>query len=163
MAKKAKKKKLGFKGQILLVIFLITAVVFIPTTVLLFVGMIPTFVARLTDQTPERVKGLTVGFMNFAGCFPFWLDMVQIGHELETALQILVQPRTIVVMYAAAAAGYLIDISMTRIVAGLMAQRGKSRLAEIQKQQERMVRRWGVEVTGDIPIDQYGFPLERKE
>ncbi len=163
MAAKKKKKKGGWQNTMLLVIFLVAAVVFVPTTALLFVGMMPTVVARLTDRSNERTKVLSVGFMNFAGCFPYWMQLVQDGHTLEISLGILSQPATIVVMYAAAGCGYLIEWMMTGVVANIMVQKGRKRLTDIKSIQDDLVKRWGPEVTGDLPLDAQGFPVENPE
>jgi hypothetical protein len=100
--------------------------------------------------------------MNFAGCFPFWFTMVQTGHKVDNALAILTDPLTIVVMYSCAVIGYLVEWICTIIVSGLMVQRGKSRLELIKKTQEDFTTRWGNEVSGDLPLDDYGFPVENK-
>lgn len=158
-----KSKKLGWHGQLLLVIFFVTAVVFLPTTILLFIGMLPTIGARLVDRSKAQTKVFTVGFLNLAGCFPYWFKLVEQGHKFENAMQILSNPSTIVVMYAAAGIGYMTEWAVTNTVAGFMVQRGKKRLEEIRKFQEGMVVRWGLEVTGDLPLDPAGFPIESKE
>lgn len=163
MASKKSGKSLSWKSRILLIVFLITAVVFVPTTALLFVGMIPTFVVRLVDNSRERTKVLTIGFMNFAGCFPYWIDLVREGHTLDASVSIITQPMTIVVMYAAAAAGYVIEWGVTGVVSNMMVQRGHKRISDIKDLQERMVKRWGPEVTGDLPLDAQGFPIDNKE
>ncbi len=157
------KKPMGFQAQILLITFIIVAVLFAPTTLLLFVGMLPTLCARLIDKTKEQMKVLTVGFMNFAGCFPYWFQLVQQGHDLDTALRILGEPMTIVIMYCAAGAGYLVEWAVTGIVATLMVARGKSRLIEIKKMHEEMVEKWGPEVSGDIQMDAYGVAIKQKD
>lgn len=161
MAKK--RKTLSVQAQILLIGFIIVAVLFLPTTLLLFIGMMPTIAARLMDRTRERVKVFTVGFMNFAGCFPFWYQLLQKGHEMETALQILSDPTTIIVMYAAAGAGYLVEWAVTGVVASFMVSRGKNRLNDIKRIHEDMVVKWGPEVTGEVPMDIYGFAIEESD
>lgn len=170
MAKKQKKKqkkqktgKLGFKRNLFLVFIIILAVVFHPTTLLLSVGMLPTFVVLLVDRTKGKTKTFTVGAMNLAGCIPFVLDVWMRGHTIETAIDYIVQPRTIVIMYFAAAIGYLIEWAMIGIVMAVMKEKGKMRLREIEKTSENLIRRWGKSVTGKIPLDPYGFPIEIKE
>lgn len=160
MAKAA--KKLSFGGRVLVAVLGVAAVIFLPTTLLLVAGMLPTIVARIIDRSPERLKAVTVGCMNFAGCFPFWFTMVQTGHKIDNALAILTDPLTIVVMYSCAVIGYLVEWICTIIVSGLMVQRGKSRLELIKKTQEDFTTRWGNEVSGDLPLDDYGFPVENK-
>lgn len=159
----ARRRTMSWQARVMLAVFAVASVVFLPTTVLLFVGMLPTVVARVVDRTPERTKSLTVGFMNFAGCFPFWYQLVESGHKIDNAMLILSDPMTIVIIYASALVGYGIEMVMTVIVAGLMVQKGQSRLKSIKSHQEEMVKKWGPEVTGEIPLDQYGFPVENKK
>jgi hypothetical protein len=159
----AKNKKMGWRERILLAGFIVAAIVFLPITAVLFIGMLPTVMARLTDKTKEKTKVLTVGFMNFAGCFPFLYELVDTGLKLENALQILSDPLTIVMIYSCAVLGYAVEWLVTNMVAGLLVQKGRNRLETIKKIQEGMVKQWGPEVMGDIPLDPYGFPLESND
>lgn len=151
---------MGWRERIMLAIFMVASVVFLPITALLFVGMLPTVMARLTDNSKERTKVLTVGFMNFAGCFPFLYQLVDMGLKLENSLTMLSDPITVVIIYSAAVLGYGIDWVVTNMVATIMVQKGRNRLENIKKTQENLVRQWGPEVSGDIPLDSYGFPLD---
>ena len=103
---------------------------------------------------------MTVGAMNMAGCAPFVMSLWAVANTPEYALRIITDPVAIIVMYSAAGLGYLIDWSMTGIVATFLTQKGKARVQDIEKLQAALVERWGPEVTGEIPIDSEGFPLE---
>lgn len=155
-----KKKKSHVKGQLLGVVGLIAAIVFMPTTIVLIMGMIPTIVAAVIDRSGKGTKALTVGSMNVAGCSPFLIDLWTKGHTPEMAVSIITDPRTIIVIYSAAGIGYLINWAVAGIVGTIMVERGKIRIKDIKKRQAALVERWGKEVTGDIPLDAYGFPLE---
>lgn len=164
MAKKTpKKKSVQRKGswslQILLIFMLLAAIVFLPTTMLILFGMLPTVVAVVIDRQ-GGTRAITVGSMNLAGCFPFLLDLWTKSHTNEYAVSLITDPRTIIVIYAAAAIGYLIDWALSGIVATIMMQRATLRLAAIRKRQEQMVVRWGKEVTGEVVLDPEGFPVE---
>lgn len=163
MAKRKKKRSMGWRGNLLLIMMFISSIVFLATTILLFIGMLPTVVVGVLDRSKERVRALTIGFMNFAGCFPYWLDLVSTRHVPEEALKIISDPSTIVVMYTAAAIGYLIEWAMTGIVSSIMTQRGYKRLEYIEDQKEKLVERWGPEVTGEVPIDVYGFAIQEDD
>lgn len=160
MAKKKKKKNFGWKGQILLIVMIMVCVLFSSMALILAIGMIPTIVAAIVDRSEGRLRAMTVGCINFAGCAPFMIEVFKHGNSLETAVTYILQPRTIVVMYFAAAMGYLIDWAMTGIVSSIMVQKTKGRLKDIDKEQKALIERWGPEVTGDIPLDEYGFARE---
>lgn len=151
------------KSTLLLCAMILTAIAVLPTTIILFIGMLPTIVARVTDGTKEKSRVLTVGFMNFAGCFPVWFQMLQAGHKFEIALTFIANPFYIIIMYGGAVVGYLIDWGLSGFVASIMVQRGHRRLEEIKKTQEEIIERWGREVSGEIPLDIHGFPVEQKE
>lgn len=159
----AKFSKMGWRERVMLAAFIVAAVVFLPVTALLFVGMLPTVVARLTDKTKERTKVMTVGFMNFAGCYPFVYQLIESGLKLQNVMAILSDPMTVVLIYSAALLGYGVEWLVTNMVAGLMVQKGRNRLENITKIQENMSKQWGREVSGEIPLDPYGFPLEQGE
>ncbi len=164
MAKfKKKKKKASGKGQLLGIFGLFTAVIFMPTTIVLLMGMIPTVIAAVTDRTGKGTKALTVGAMNLAGCTPFLIELWSTGHTPEIAVTIITDPRAMSVMFASAGVGYLISWAMSGIVGTVLVQRSGVRIKDIKKKQEALVQRWGVEVTGDIPLDPYGFPIETQE
>lgn len=164
MAKKnKKKKKIGAKAQLLGVVGVFAGIVFMPTTIVLLMGMLPTVVAAVIDRTGKGTKALTVGAMNLAGCTPFLIDLWTKSHTAEMAVTIITDPRTMIVIYSAAGIGYLINWAMTGIVGTVMVQRGGIRLKDIKKRQEALIERWGREVTGELPLDPYGFPIESME
>lgn len=158
--KKKKKASFGWKGQVFCICALLVCIMFASVAVIMVVGMIPTLVAAIVDRSEGRMRALTIGAMNFAGCVPFMLEVFKKGNGLETSIAYMLEPQTIVVIYFAAAMGYLIDWAMTGIVSSILVQRTKNRLREIQKDQKDLTERWGMEVTGTIPLDEFGFPKE---
>lgn len=168
--KKIKKKGKGGKGgrssignSMLGVFGLISGAVFMPSAVILCIGMLPTVAAGLSDRIRGETRALTVGAMNLAGCTPFLLQLWSTEHKLDNAFAIITDPRTIIVIYSAAGVGWIIDWAMAGIVATIMQQRGAARLQAIKERQEALVARWGPEVTGDLPLDAYGFPAEESD
>jgi len=165
MAAKRKKPagKTTIGGQLIGLFAVVVAVVFMPTTVMLFFGMIPTAVAAVVDRTRRGTKALTVGSMNLAGCTPYLFELWTKGHTSERALEIMSNPYTIIIIWGTATVGYLIHWSMSGIVRTVLIQRAEFRLKDIAKRQADLVTRWGPEVTGDLVLDPHGFPLETPE
>ena len=155
-----KKPPVTWQMQILMIFILLSSIAAMPTTVLLFFGMLPTAVAMFIDRTRNKTRALTVGAVNLAGCTPFILQLWTTRHSLENAFVIISDPRTIIVMYCAAGVGYMIDWTVSGLVGSLMASRATHRREQIKKRQQEMVDRWGREVTGEVPVDQMGFALD---
>lgn len=158
-AKRTKVKKAGWGLQVLLIVVLLAAILFMPTTILLVFGMLPTIVAALIDRR-GGARAISVGAMNLCGCTPFLLDLWTKSHTADYAVGLITDPRTIIVMYSAAAIGYMIDWALSGIIATIMIQRSTSRLEAIRDRQEEMVVRWGREVTGEMTLDSEGFPID---
>lgn len=163
MSKKGAKNKKNLwsrlKIQVFLVGFLVLSAVFLPTAVLLFISLLPMFVAFFVDPTRKKLKAVTVGAMNMAGCMPFLMELWTTDHTLEKAFNIIFDPMAIIVIYAAAGVGYLIDWTMTSLVANIVYQQALLRKKAIEERQAQLVERWGLEVNGTIPLDSEGFPL----
>lgn len=155
------KKKKSYKSNVLLAAFLLAALAVLPTTILFFIGMLPTFVSRFADHSRQKSRTMTIGFMNFAACFPFWYMLLKSGHTFDKSVEVLADPLHIIIMYSGALAGYLIDWGLSGIVATIMVQKGHKRVKEIKKIHEDLMERWGPEVSGDLPLDQNGFPVQK--
>jgi len=125
---------------------LFLAVVALPVCVLLVVGMIPSIVAYVIDQTPRRTLTLTVGPLNLAGTVPYCMQL-WFGVDTMHALgPYLTSVWVWLVMYLAAAIGWLLHLGMPVIVHFLLERsidRRKGRLVQIQK---RLRAEWGDEV-----------------
>lgn len=161
MAKK--KKKLGWRDKIIIAFLCALGIVFSSTAVVLVLGMLPTVAAYIWDRSKEKLTALTVGAMNLAGCFPFILEVWFDGpNDMYAAFGKFEEIRTWIVIYMAAAIGWLIDWAMTGIIATIMYQKGQARMEEIKKIQKKLIERWGPEVTGTIPLDEYGYPIDQE-
>lgn len=161
MAKK-RKQSMGWQVRVLMIMGMFLGVVFLPTTVLLMIGMLPSIVAALVDRSKKKTKAVTVGSLNLAGCMPFLLELWENGNSFEYAFDIMTNATAIIVMYSAAAVGYLMDWALSGIVASILYQRGEARKKAIKKRQKELQERWGKEVTGRFPLDEHGFAIEAK-
>jgi hypothetical protein len=155
-----KKRRMSIQMRAILIALLICGLAFMPTMLLVIVGMMPTFTAVFIDRSAEKTRGLTVGALNLAGCMPFLLQLWGGRNTIENAVDIIIDPRTVIVMYCAAGVGYIVDWAVSGLVATIMVQTSASRLENMAKRRAELIARWGQEVTGEIPTDQQGFPIE---
>jgi len=149
-----------WRGRVFLVLGMALAALFLHTTLIAAVGMLPTVGAAAIDRSRQKSKVMCVGFMNLAGCTPFLMDLWLHGNNIDKAKAILFEPRTIIVIYLIAACGYLIEIAVTGIVSQIMFQRAQMRLRSIENQQAELIDRWGQIVDGSYSLDDFGFPYE---
>lgn len=157
MAKKAKKKKkaaktaggkMSMKARIFMIAFVLLGLAFLPTSMLLGVGMLPTVVVFFMGNRRNGVRASTVAAMNAAGCIPFILKLWAGENNFEASMDIVTDSQSMLVIYVAAAFGYMIDWVVTGLVSSYLYQKGMGRMKAIQKKQAFLVSHWGEGITG---------------
>jgi hypothetical protein len=143
----------GLKRRLSGVMTIVMALLFMPTTILVTVGMLPTIAAALADRSRQKIKTITVGAMNMAGTTFFLLKLWGSEHDTDTAIALISEPANLVIMYGAAAIGYAIDWAMSGIVSTILVQNAELRQRQITKLQEELV----VLKQGHIPWRNRGF------
>lgn len=159
---KGKKKGLSLGYRILIISMIFAGLFSLPTALLLMLGMLPTAGAMLSSRGEQRARVISVGCLNFAGCFPFLLKLWAAGRTFDRGIEIITDPVVIIIIYSLAGVGYVIDILLSTYVSSFLYQRGRSRLSAIESRQQELVQRWGPEVTGKVPLDEDGFPRKTK-
>lgn len=147
MARAAGKR--GSGGLWLTLVLVIPLGLFVlPSTVLLLAGLIPTIVAYVVDKDPDKSAALTVGSMNLTGIAPFLVRLWQAGHTLDGTARLLADPFTWMVMFGAAAIGWLMYFFIPMGVAMVEQARSGSRIREMEAERAGLVADWGPEVMG---------------
>jgi len=156
---------MGWRGYLFSIVGLTCMVLFMATSIVLTFGMLPTLAANLIDKSIQKSRAISVGMMNFAGCMPFLLELwlSPSPNSIDTALNIIIQPKTGIIIYTIAAAGYAIEAAVTGMVATVMQQRAFGRLKEIETRRKDLIQRWDEYVDGETPLDDFGFPKHRED
>jgi hypothetical protein len=137
------------------------ALVMLPTTILLAVGMLPSVVCFVADKTKNKAQTIAVAAFNLAACTLFLLRVWTSQQGLGIAMEIVLDPLAIVVMYMGAAGGYAVDIIVSSAASAVMYKKTELRQQSIKKTQKELIERWGEKVTGRLQLDRSGFPVEK--
>jgi len=150
VSRQTKGAGLGFaaKGGAVL-LFATGLFLFLPTVLLLTVVMLPTAVALVVDRSASRSGWLCVGGLNFAAAAPFLFDLWFDDHSLEHATAIISDVFVIMMVYGAAALGWLLYMTTPQIIGTFMQMTSTRRIANLKAQQKRLLEEWGSEVTRD--------------
>lgn len=132
--------------KILLFLIILALILFLPTTIILLAGMMPTIIAYVVDRTPEKYEAVTVGSMNVCGVLPFILDLWMTDNTLEYVLILITDPITWLTMYVAAGVGWLILMGVPRGYAMLSSRVAQAKLSGLQKTRVAMLEEWGAEL-----------------
>ena len=140
------KKKLPFSLKLAIFLLLLSAMVFLSSTLVVLVCMAPTVVASIVDKNPQRTLWLTIGALNLAGTLPAWFRLWELGGSIADMTQVLLDPSLLLVAYGGAGAGWAIHINVTPLVAALMNRRNEVVLRDVEKRQNELLRKWGADV-----------------
>ncbi len=108
--------------------------------------MAPTLVAFfIVDRHPSKYTTRAVGYLNFAGCLPYAIDLWRGGGvwDFEILFTIITNPFTLLVMYTMAAVGWMILFAAPPIVAAYLAVTSEMREKTLKARQEELIEEWG--------------------
>ena len=138
----------GFNRFMLLIIAVGMVPFSLPTITYLFFAMLPTLVAALVDRGPHRYTWLCVGGLNFAGATPGLFELWFGGHTIDLAMVQLTDVVNELLIFGAAAMGWLIYTATPPVVGAFLAMAAQRRVAVLKAQQKRLVELWGEDVKG---------------
>jgi hypothetical protein len=138
--------RLSASAWLLIILSGIIGLAYVPLSVLILAGMMPTIIAFLFDQDGRRSPTVTIGLMNAAGVSPFVLKLWENGKTIESSLAMLKHGTTWLVMYGSAVGGWGILYIVPPIVHVIMVQKARHRMAELEKRQVILRTAWGEEV-----------------
>jgi hypothetical protein len=130
----------------ILVLVIIVGISFMPTTIVVVAGLIPTLAAFVADQSARRSVTLTIGFMNAAGIVPSIIDLWQSGQTVEHSFTMVQNATMYLVAYGAAGCGWMIYFIVPPVVRLMLAQSVKLHIKELEEEQAALRRIWGEEV-----------------
>lgn len=145
--KPAARKSVPIKHQLLLTaVCVVLLAAALPTALMLSIALLPTICAFLVDRNQGRYAAISVGALNLAGTWPFLLKLWTTDHSVVNAMKIVVDPFAWLIIYCAAAAGWLLYFSFPSCVSVCMSVFAGHRGAQLRQQQKNLIEEWGPEV-----------------
>jgi hypothetical protein len=134
----------GKSGKMVMVIGLLCLVPFsLPTLLVMFVGLLPTFAAAFAERGVNRYAWICVGGLNFSGLAP-WLFKLWFGHHtLDYAYDLVTNLTVLLMSYGAACAGWALYLGLPPLVGMLMAATAQRRAIGLLATQKKLVEKWG--------------------
>ena len=123
--------------------FVIMVVLSLPSVMVILFALLPTFVAFIVDNTPEKNAVFCVGSLNVCGVLPYLVDLWTGDNSMDGAILILTDVFSLVVMYGAAALGWMIFQSLPPIIATFITVLAQSRIASLRSDQRKLIEEWG--------------------
>jgi hypothetical protein len=120
----------------------------LPLCALVLAGTLPTAVAAIVDRHRRRYLARTVGAMNLAGVMPSALRMWEAGISFDSLRQVIDSPYSWLIMYGAAAAGWVLYFCVPPVVAMVLEIKVDEAKHRLEARAKALIEEWGEEVTG---------------
>lgn len=120
---------------------------FLPSVLVLVIGMAPTIVAFFTDRRKEKYAAFCVGAMNLLGVLPVALGMWTRDHSMDSAMRNVTNVFNWFLMYGAASLGWGLYAVTPAIVAFVLRMQIERRITKMQGYQRELIEEWGEGVT----------------
>ena len=121
-------------------------IISLPSVILVFFGMLPTLVALIVDRTNQKYAVFCVGGMNFSGVFPYLLDLWAGEHTAGSAMEILTDVFSLLLIYGAAGFGWMIFIAVPPVVGAFLTVMAQRRVSQLRRDQKELIEEWGEDV-----------------
>lgn len=118
----------------------------LPTALMLMLALMPTFCALVVAPSQGYYSALSIGALNIAGTWPFLLKLWTTGHTIANAMTIIINPYAWLMIYGAAAVGWMLCQWFPMFVSAFMSIFSARRLKELERTQKRLIEEWGPEV-----------------
>ena len=105
--------------------------------------MAPTIVAYIVDKSNGKFAFFSVGAMNLTGITPALIKLWNGENTVSAAIDILSDPFDLLIIFAAAALGWLIYLGLPPVIRGLLTVISKHRITNLKMEQKRLVKEWG--------------------
>jgi hypothetical protein len=116
---------------------------FPPATLVILLGMIPTYVAWMSDRTRGKLIGIIVACANIATLMPILLRLWDRGNTLEIAVSVLASPYSWIVILGGTGVGWILAQIFPLMVVGIISARDKGRLDRTRARQKQLIEEWG--------------------
>lgn len=152
--KKKKKSKDSFLTSALSFLIL-TPMLFLmlPTVVFFFLSMLPTLIALIltaASKTKFKYKWLCIGGLNFAGALPFLFKLWFGDNSIEGAIALFVGHVSFIVIYLAAAIGFVFYRCIPPLVLSVLEMNDQRRVVYLRELQTKLIAKWGEEIADGI-------------
>ncbi len=142
-----------------LLVLTFLAVIALPTMIVMFFGLLPTLVAWIVDRTKGKAASITVGSVNFIGVFPYIMNLWTDFNSVDRALGMVSDIFTLLVMYSAAAFGWLMFLSMPSGISSFVLVLQQRKVAALRGEQKDLIEEWGPDVASLVEMQK----MEKQE
>jgi hypothetical protein len=131
------------RGALPLMVLLVAALTILPTTIVVAVGLVPSLVALVVDDSRKRYLFRSVLGMNLAALWPFLERLWVHGNDVRMAMVIVSDVYTWAAIYGAAGLGWMMFLGLPTVMESYKKFAADRRIRKLTQAQEKLREEWG--------------------
>jgi hypothetical protein len=131
--------------SVLLLIFFALVVVLQKVMLFALLAMLPSCIAWFIDKSPRKPVFFTVTAFNFAGFFPYFMQIMTSQSLAYATEEMLADIMAWLVIYGAAGVGWLLVLAGPRLSLALVDMYYGGQVMRMEKEKEILNEQWGIE------------------
>ncbi|MBS0236380.1 MAG: hypothetical protein JSS50_03460 [Proteobacteria bacterium] len=147
------KERIGWAGFAAASMVVCLGLISTYSIVLLFIGLLPGFAAKMVDNDPVQSLSKSVISLNISVLFFYLMNIVGAGiNANQIAINKIGDPYTWLVVYSACATGWLLDFYVPRAVVAYQLMKAYLQIRELQAEVTTLEEAWGKDVTKGLNL-----------
>jgi hypothetical protein len=139
------------RGLTPLLLGIASALIVLPTTIVVAFGLAPSFAALVVDERRPRYLFRTVLGMNTAALLPYVERLWTGSNDLSAAFAIVGDLYAWLAIYGAAGIGWLVFMCAPTLVAEWRKLVAERRIASLKARQNELIAEWGAALPNEEP------------
>lgn len=135
----------GYVIAIVAMAMLVSAYSMYSVIIVLF-GLLPGMVAMIIDQDPRRFISKIVLTFNGLGLAPFLIKIIRSKSGNSVAIEIIIDPRTWMMIFAAAAVGWVLYWVFPQVALMLHNMKINLRIKHLEMEMSKLCGEWGDDI-----------------
>lgn len=116
------------------------------SVIIVLFGMLPGLIAMIVDQDSKRYISKIVLSFNATGCLPFIIKILKSSSSNTAAMEMIVEPRTWLTIYASAAIGWALYWTFPHFFLAINNLKMQFRIQQLNYELDSLVTEWGDEI-----------------
>lgn len=144
-------------SPIVFIMAIVVVLVFLPTFVLFVIGMVPSALAFVLDDTRSKSAAKGIAYLNIAGCFIIGMDLWNGDNSFDAVMNLLLEPINLVIMYGMALFGVILIRSLKPFIQTYLRINYQMQQRNLRNRRKALLREWGEAVASTAATEKFEF------
>lgn len=151
---KVENSKFSMKGFVVFLVLALGIMIFFPGLALfLFIGLLPTLAAMISDPTKNRAQTFCVGVCNLTGLMPMLHELYLNNFNIQVVYSVIHNDLNLLIILCASAIGWGIFFAVPVITVAFYKTKDRATLIKMIRRYDELKGTWGESIPSSPTIE----------